>query len=47
MKNKWLEFIETPDIQRLNFDDDYVDKSTSEFSKTVLKPEETRSIAFY
>lgn len=47
MKNKWLEFIETHDIQRLNFDDGYVDKSTSEFSQTVLKPEETRSIAFY
>lgn len=47
MKNKWLEFIETPDIQKLNFDDNHIDNSTSEFSKTVLKPEETRSIAFY
>lgn len=42
MKNKWLEFIETPDIKRLNFDHNYIDNSTSEFSKTVLKPEETR-----
>lgn len=47
MKNKWLEFIETPDIQRLNFDNNHIDNSTSEFSRTVLKPEETRSIAFY
>lgn len=46
MKNKWLEFIETPDIQKLNFDDNYIDNSTSKFSKTVLKPEETRNIAF-
>ena len=47
MKNKWLDFIETPDIYRLNFDGNYIDSSTSEFSKTVLKPEETRSIVFY
>ncbi|MGP9493554.1 AbiH family protein, partial [Psychrobacter sp. AOP7-B1-24] len=47
MKNKWLEFIQTPDIHSLNFDNNYIDNSTSEFSKTVLKPEETRSIAFY
>ena len=46
MKNEWLEFIETPDIQRLNFDNDYIDNSISEFSKTVLKPEETRNIGF-
>ena len=46
MKNKWLEFIETPDIQKLNFDDSYIDNSTSKFSKTVIKPEETRNIAF-
>lgn len=46
MKNEWLEFIETPDIQKLNFDDNYIDNSTSKFSETVLKPEETRSIAF-
>ncbi|MDV2860539.1 AbiH family protein [Psychrobacter sp. CAM01] len=46
MKNKWLEFIETPDIQKLNFDDNYIDNSTSKFSKTVLKPEETHNIAF-
>ena len=46
MKNKWLEFIETPDIQRLNFDNSYIDNSISEFSKTVLKPQETRNIGF-
>lgn len=47
MKNKWLEFIETPDIQKLNFDDSYIDNSTSKFSKTVIKPEETRNISFF
>ena len=46
MKNEWLEFIETSDIQKLNFDSSYVDDSISEFSKTVLKPQETRNIAF-
>lgn len=41
MKNKWLEFIETPDIQRLNFDNNYIDNSISEFSKTVSSPKQT------
>ncbi|WP_352259025.1 AbiH family protein [Psychrobacter sp. TB55-MNA-CIBAN-0194] len=46
MKNKWLEFVETPDIRKLNVNGNYIDKSISEFSKTVLKPEETRNIGF-
>ena len=41
MKNKWLEFIETPDIQGLNFDNNYIDNSISEFSKTVSSPKQT------
>lgn len=41
MKNKWLEFIEMPNIQGLNFDDNYIDSSISEFSKNVSSPKET------
>ncbi|CAM3546598.1 hypothetical protein GCM10016272_09810 [Psychrobacter glaciei] len=41
MKNKWLEFIQTPDIHSLNFDNNYLDNSASEFSKTVSSPKET------
>lgn len=41
MKNKWLEFIEMPNIQGLNFDNNYIDSSISEFSKTVSSPKET------
>ena len=41
MKNKWLEFMEMPDIQELNSDNNYVDSSISEFSKTVSSPKET------
>ena len=41
MKNKWLEFIETPNIQELNSDNNYIDSSISEFSKTVSSPKET------
>ena len=38
MKNEWLEFIRMPDIYKLNFDKDYLDSSTSEFSRSVSKP---------
>ncbi|MDN3503441.1 hypothetical protein QL982_11900, partial [Psychrobacter sp. 5A.1] len=38
MKNKWLEFILMPDIYKLNFDNSYIDKSTSEFSERTTGP---------
>jgi len=38
MKNEWLEFIQMPDIYKLNFDKDYLDGSISEFSKSVSEP---------
>lgn len=38
MKNEWLEFIRIPDIYKLNFDKDYLDSSTSEFSRSVSEP---------
>ncbi|PYE40710.1 AbiH family protein [Psychrobacter fozii] len=41
MKNKWLEFMEMPNIQELNSDNNYIDSSISEFSKTVSSPKET------
>ena len=38
MKNEWLEFIQMPDIYKLNFDKDYSDGSVSEFSRSISEP---------